>query len=196
MSINKIRGQRGCDCRCVCLARWTWRCWTGTENDGADSASFEFPTGGVTGAVSSWKTLKWWRRRHGFVAARQRRCHGCNVSLWHWLKRCFWSRNDWLRSSWQRNTGGLSYLCANSFGWVESDDCVLDACFDGVASSPGTDPLKLAYHDRVALAVHGEHQASDQVATVLMLWRVEHDPCCILLSLFDVPTTATRGAHQ
>ena len=44
--------------------------------------------------------------------------------------------------------------------------------------------------------MHGGHQASDQVATVLMLLRVERGFCCILLSLFDVPTIATRVANQ
>ena len=59
-----------------------------------------------------------------------------------------------------------------------------------------TNLLKLACHDRVARAVHGEYQASDQVAIVLMLLRVERDPCCTSLLLFDVPTTATRVADQ
>ena len=44
--------------------------------------------------------------------------------------------------------------------------------------------------------VHGEYQASDQVATVLMLLRVERELCCTLLSLLDVPTTATLVADQ
>ena len=43
-------------------------------------------------------------------------------------------------------------------------------------------------HDQVAQAVHGEHQALDQVAIVLMLLRVERDPCCTSLSLFNVLT--------
>ena len=60
--------------------------------------------------LSAWKILEWWCRRHHFVTGRQRWCHGCNVSVWHWLKRCFWSPNNWLRSSWQRITGGLSSL--------------------------------------------------------------------------------------
>ena len=70
-----------------------------------------FPhVGGHGRCLSSWKTLKPWRRRHRSVAAKQRWCLRCNVSMWHWLKRGLRSWHGWLRSACQRNTDVLSSL--------------------------------------------------------------------------------------
>ena len=107
--------------------------------------------------------------------------------MWHGLKRCLRSWYRLLRSSWQRNTvvssslhkligiGEVKLLSAAAgrvpwaFRWL----------FIRGPRGPRTNLLKLACHDQVAPAVHGEHQASDQVATVLMLLRVNHsDSCC------------------
>ena len=72
-------------------------CDNGAENDDTCSASFVF--------------FHVWRHgRHRFVAAKQRRCNRCNVSLWHWLKRGFRSWHRLLWSSWQRSTDFLSFL--------------------------------------------------------------------------------------
>ena len=68
------------------LMHWTWSV-TGTENDGSDETHLtrqfskfphvasQAPASLAGHRLSSWTTLKWWRRRHRFVTARQRWCH-------------------------------------------------------------------------------------------------------------------------
>ena len=138
--------------------------------------------------LSSWKTLKWWRRRHRFVAVKKRWCDRCNVSMWHWLKKGSpelerLAQEFLATEHWRIELSAQTPLnCRN-----QTVVCCL-TCHVSVSTigrrGPCRDLLKLAYHDQVALAVHEEHRALDQVATVLMLLRVER------------PTTATRVANQ
>ena len=55
--------------------------------------------------------------------------------MWHWLKRGLRSWNDWLRSSWQRNTGGLSSLRKTHLNWRnQTVACYLTCHVSGVGS--------------------------------------------------------------
>ena len=134
------------------------------------------------------------------VVDRQLWCLRCNVSMWHGLKRCLRRWHRFLRSSWQRNTDvSTSLHKLIGIGEVKLLSAAagrVPLAFRWVFIKVHEQNLLLACHDQVAPAVHGEHQASDQAATVLMLLRVERDPCCTSLSLFDVPTRATRVADQ
>ena len=95
----------------VCLTRCTWDVAQGLNMMMTETQQISnFSLVASRAPPLFLETLKWWCRRHRFVTRRQRWSHGCNVSVRHWLKGRFLSWNDWLRSSWQQNTCGLSSL--------------------------------------------------------------------------------------
>ena len=131
-------------------------------------------------ASDATRELRMMTRAHGALSLLQeniemvaskaslRRCettvsHRCNVSMWHWLKGCLRSWHRSLRSSWQRNTDVLSSL--HKIIWIGEVKLLSTAAGRvpwafpmAVHRGPWTSLLKLACHDRVALA--GARRAS------------------------------------